>query len=32
LFRLADEAGLLVDPEIAAARMEVILRVHGVGN
>jgi len=32
LFRLADEAGLLVDPDIAAARMDVILRVHGVGN
>jgi hypothetical protein len=29
-FRLADAAGLLRDPELAAARMQAILRVHGV--
>ena len=30
LFRLADKAGLLVDPEIAASRMAGILTVHGI--
>jgi hypothetical protein len=30
LFRLADAAGLLVDPDLAAARMQYILRFHGV--
>jgi hypothetical protein len=30
IFRLADAAGLLHDPELAAARMRTILRVHGV--
>lgn len=30
LFRLADKAGLLRDPEMAAARMRRLLAVHGV--
>jgi hypothetical protein len=30
LFRLADRAGLLADPERAAARMKAVLAVHGV--
>ncbi|MBL0085240.1 MAG: dihydrodipicolinate synthase family protein [Ideonella sp.] len=30
LFRLADRAGLLADPERAAARMRAVLAVHGV--
>ncbi len=30
LFRLADKAGLLRDPEMAAARMRQLLAVHGV--
>ena len=30
LFRLADAAGLLQDPEMAAARMRALLAVHGV--
>ena len=30
LFRLADKAGLLRDPDLAAARMRQILAVHGV--
>jgi hypothetical protein len=30
IFRLADAAGLLRDPEIAAARMRAILKVHGL--
>jgi hypothetical protein len=30
LFRLADAAGLLADPELAAARMRRLLAVHGV--
>jgi hypothetical protein len=30
LFRLADRAGLLADPERAAARMRVVMAVHGV--
>ena len=31
LFRLADQAGLLADPERACARMKRLLAVHGVG-
>jgi hypothetical protein len=31
LFRLADKAGLLNDPELSAARMTRVLSVHGVG-
>ena len=31
LFRLADAAGLLVDPELAAARMKTVLAAHGIG-
>jgi hypothetical protein len=30
LFRLADAAGLLRDPELAAARMRTVMAVHGV--
>lgn len=30
IFRLADRAGLLADPELAAARMRVVLAMHGV--
>ena len=30
LFRLADQAGLLQDPELACARMEHLLAVHGL--
>jgi hypothetical protein len=30
LFRLADRAGLLADPERAAARMRTLLALHGV--
>lgn len=30
LFRLADAAGLLADPDLAAERMRAVLRVHGV--
>ena len=30
LFRLADKAGLLSDPERAAARMRTLLALHGV--
>jgi hypothetical protein len=30
LFRLADAAGLLADPDLAAARMTTVLRLHGV--
>jgi Protein of unknown function (DUF993) len=30
ILRLADAAALLVDPELAAARMRAVLRVHGV--
>jgi hypothetical protein len=29
-FRLADQAGLLPDPDLACARMREFLRVHGV--
>jgi Protein of unknown function (DUF993) len=31
LFRLADAAGLLVDPDLAARRMTTVLRSHGIG-
>jgi hypothetical protein len=31
IFRLADRAGLLRDPEAAAARMNRVLAVHGIG-
>ncbi len=31
LFRLADAAGVLRDPDLAAARMRAVLAVHGVG-
>ncbi len=30
LFRLADAAGLLADPDLAASRMRAVLRLHGV--
>ena len=30
VFRLADRAGLLADPDLAAARMRSFLAVHGV--
>jgi len=30
LFRLADAAGLLTDPELAAARMRTVMAVRGV--
>jgi len=30
LFRLADVAGLLADPELAASRMRVVMATHGV--
>jgi hypothetical protein len=32
LFRLADQAGLLADPDLAAARMRSVLATHGVVN
>jgi hypothetical protein len=32
VFRLADQAGLLRDPELACARMEKLLAVYGVGD
>lgn len=32
IFRLADRAGLLRDPDNAAARMSRVLAVHGIGN
>ena len=32
LVRLADRAGLLVDPERAARRVMDVMRVHGIGN
>jgi hypothetical protein len=32
LFRLADAAGLLRDPELACGRMRALLSVHGVGS
>lgn len=31
LFRLADKAGLLADPELACRRMRSLMAVHGVG-
>lgn len=31
LFRLADAAGLLRDPELACARMRALMAVHGIG-
>ena len=31
LFRLADAAGLLADPRLAARRMQTLLALHGVG-
>ena len=31
LFRLADRAGLLADPDRSAARMTTIMAAHGVG-
>jgi hypothetical protein len=30
LFRLADKARVLADPELAASRMQKVLAVHGV--
>jgi Protein of unknown function (DUF993) len=30
LFRLTDQAGLLRDPALAAARMRTLLSLHGV--
>jgi hypothetical protein len=30
LFRLADAAGLLADPDVAAARMKLVMATHGV--
>jgi hypothetical protein len=30
LFRLADAAGLIEQPELAAARMKTLLSLHGV--
>jgi hypothetical protein len=30
LFRLADKAGLLADPDLAASRMAAVLRTHGI--
>ncbi|WP_206602475.1 DUF993 family protein [Chimaeribacter coloradensis] len=30
LFRLADEAGLLVNPDLAAERMGLLGRLHGM--
>jgi len=30
LFQLADAAGLLADPELAASRMAAVLKVHGI--
>lgn len=32
LFRLADQAGLLIDPEMAAARMKRVMAVYGIGS
>ena len=32
IFRLADKAGLLRDPETAVARMRTVLTVHGIGT
>jgi hypothetical protein len=30
LFRLADQAGLLANPELAIRRMKAVLAVHGL--
>ena len=30
LFRLADAAGVLADPDLATARMKAVLAVHGI--
>ena len=30
VFRLADQAGLLVDPDLAARRMATLMALHGV--
>ena len=32
IFRLADAAGLLTDPDVATARMKSVLRVHGIDD
>jgi hypothetical protein len=32
LFRLADAAGLLRDPDLACARMRALLAMHGIGD
>ena len=32
LFRLADKARVLSDPEVAATRMRAVLAVHGIGD
>ena len=32
LFRLADQAGLLANPELATRRMKAVLAVHGIEN
>jgi len=32
IFRLADQAGLLRDPDLAIARMRLILETRGVGH
>ena len=32
LFRLADRAGLLRDPDLAASRFQAVLAVHGIGG
>ena len=32
LFKLADNSGIFVDQDLAVARMEVILKCHGVGG
>ncbi len=32
LFRLADAAGLLRDPELASARMRTFLALNGIGR
>ena len=31
VFRLADQAGLLSDPDLATARMRLLLQLHGLG-
>ena len=32
VFRLADAAGLLTDPDLAATRMTSVLKVHGIDD